>query len=248
MSRCGRSTTVLIVISVATWNVLHRVHAENWYEEVADRWPDEPARIAAVTRWVAGRDEHVVALQEVSGDQLAALREALPHRSVHALRYPRVPRSRRIATALRDRDEHLVVLTEPGSRLITATAFADDPGKGVLVVRTGGLTVIATHVTGDGRRGGQFARLAELATAATGPTVVLGDFNADRETVAAGLGTGFAVAALPDLVPTRPRGGGTKSEFIDHVVTVGATTTAIAVEDLRGVSDHNPVRATVVPD
>jgi endonuclease/exonuclease/phosphatase (EEP) superfamily protein YafD len=236
------------VISVATWNVLHRVHAENWYEEVADRWPDEPARIAAVTRWVAARTEQAVALQEVSGDQLAALRAALPHRAVHALRYPRVPRSRRIATALRDRDEHLVVLAEPGSRLIAATAFADDPGKGVVVVRTGALTVVATHVTGDARRGGQLAHLAELAAAATGPTVVLGDFNADRETVAAGLGAGFAVAALPVGVPTRPRTAGAKSQYIDHVVTRGAGATAVAVEDLHGVSDHNPVRATVVPD
>ncbi|WP_067649864.1 hypothetical protein [Nocardia harenae] len=42
------------MISVASWNVLHRVHAENWYEAVALRWPDEAARNAAVAERVAG--------------------------------------------------------------------------------------------------------------------------------------------------------------------------------------------------
>jgi hypothetical protein len=37
------------VIVAATWNVLHRVQAENWGEDVAVRWPQEQERIAAVT-------------------------------------------------------------------------------------------------------------------------------------------------------------------------------------------------------
>ncbi len=231
------------VISVVTWNVLHRVHAENWYDEVGQRWPDEGARVAAVTEAVVARGERVVALQEVSGDQLAALRRALPGRVVHTLRYPRVPRSRRIETALRDRDEYLVVLADRGSRLLTAAAFADDPGKGAMVVRVDGLTVIATHVTGDGRRGGQLARLAELAARAGGPVALIGDFNTDRETVSAALGSEFTVAAPPSEIPTRPRTSGTKSQFIDHIVTLGATAAEVIVEDVRGLSDHNLVRA-----
>ncbi|WP_054811889.1 endonuclease/exonuclease/phosphatase family protein [Nocardia arizonensis] len=236
------------MISVATWNVLHRVHAENWYEEVADRWPSEPDRIAAVTARLTDHKERAIALQEVSGDQLAALREALPDRAVHAMRYPRVPRPKRIATALRDRDEYLVVIADPGSTLVTAAAFADDPGKGAMVVRTDDLIVIATHVTGDGRRTGQLAHLADLAVSADAPTVLLGDFNADRETVAAALGPDFTVAPLPADPPTRPRGSGTRSQFIDQVVTLGATATDVAVEDVEGLSDHNLVRADITPN
>jgi hypothetical protein len=95
------------VITVATWNVLHRVHAENWGEVVAGRWPDESERITAVTAWLAGRAEQVIALQEVSGDQLASLRSGLASRTVHAFRYPRVPGLRRGACQLRDPGEYL---------------------------------------------------------------------------------------------------------------------------------------------
>jgi hypothetical protein len=90
------------VIAVATWNVLHRVHAENWDEDVAVRWPREPERIAAVTARVAGRAEQVIALQEVSGDQLASLRAGRAGRTIYALRYPRVPAPRRGTCPLRD--------------------------------------------------------------------------------------------------------------------------------------------------
>ncbi|MFI5777595.1 hypothetical protein [Nocardia sp. NPDC051570] len=51
------------MISVATWNVLHRVHAENWYDEVSQRWPDESARIAAVTTRVLEREERAIAIR-----------------------------------------------------------------------------------------------------------------------------------------------------------------------------------------
>jgi endonuclease/exonuclease/phosphatase family metal-dependent hydrolase len=232
------------VITVATWNVLHRVHAENWYEDVAERWPDEAARIAAIAARVARCTEQVIALQEVSGDQLAELRRALPDRAMHALRYPRIPRPRRVATALRDRAEYLLVLVDGPSWEVTAEPFADDPGKGALAVRTGDLTVVATHVTGDQRRTRQLTRLAELAP--PGPTVLLGDFNTDRDTVAAGLGGRCTVAApAPDSPPTRPRDAGTESQFIDHVAGCGVTISDVAVESAGGLSDHNLVRATV---
>jgi endonuclease/exonuclease/phosphatase family metal-dependent hydrolase len=73
--------------------------------------------------------------------------------------------------------------------------------------------------------------------------VLLGDFNADAATVAAGLGDAFTVAALPaDAAPTRP---GTPPGWIDHVVARAATVTDAAVVDVAGRSDHNLVRATV---
>lgn len=236
--------SIATMITVATWNVLHRVHAENWYEDVAQRWPDERARIEAVSARVVARNEQVIALQEVSGDQLTSLRAALPDRTIHTLHYPRLPRPRRIETMLADRGEYLVLLVDGPSEQIAADAFLSDPGKGFLAVRAFGVTFIATHVTGDHRRGGEFARLAELADP-TG-TVLLGDFNVDRDHVAAGLGAEFTVAAFAsDAVPTRPRTSGSKSQFIDHVVGRGVTVADAAVENMDGLSDHNLVYAKI---
>lgn len=233
------------MITVATWNVLHRVHAENWYEDVAARWPDEAERIAAITARVAKLPEQVIALQEVSGDQLASLRAALPDRDIHALRYPRVPRQRRMPTALADRAEYLVLVVDGDGREIAAESFDSDGGKGVLVVATAGLRVAATHVTGDLRRWDQLARLRELGCAGTEPAVLLGDFNIGRDAVAEHLGPEFTVAALPeDGPPTRPRPEHEiKGQFIDHVVARGARVTEAAVDTVDGLSDHNLVRA-----
>ncbi|WP_062984476.1 endonuclease/exonuclease/phosphatase family protein [Nocardia anaemiae] len=233
------------MITVASWNVLHRVHAENWRSDIAIRWPDEAARIAAVTAWIAGRPEQVIALQEVSGDQLASLRSALSDKDIHALRYPRVPRPRNGTTPLRDPTEHLVlVLDEPG-REIAAESFENDPGNGALAVETAGIVVVATHVTGDPRRTHQLTRLAELAPPDRA-TVLLGDFNIDRATVASAFGPDFTVAELPSAsAPTRPRTSGTKSQFIDHVIVRGSTVRDVAVVVVDGLSDHNFIRATI---
>ncbi|MFR9749960.1 endonuclease/exonuclease/phosphatase family protein [Nocardia sp. 004] len=234
------------MITVATWNVLHRVHAENWYENVATRWPDESARIAEITAKVAERTERIIALQEVSGDQLADLRIAMPHRIFHAMRYQRLPTPRRIPSSLLDGGEYLVVLTTAPSKELTSESFAHDSGKGALVVDADGVVVIATHITGDRRRAHQLSRLTELSTASERATVLLGDFNADRSTVATGLGNGFTIAEYtPGALPTRPRTSGTKSQYIDHIVVHGATVTTASVDDVNGVSDHNLVHATV---
>lgn len=230
------------MISVATWNVLHRVHAENWTEDVAARWPDESERITAITALLADRTETVIALQEVSGDQLASLRDALPGRTVHTFRYPRLPTPRRGRDLLRDRSEHLVLLVAGPSTPVAAESFPDDKGKGALAVDVAGTLVIATHVSGDRRRTGQLARLAELSGPAT---VLLGDFNTGSDTVTAGLGDGFAVAGFAaDSPPTR---AGSSRGFIDHVVTRGATAGTAVVDDSNGLSDHNIVHATVSP-
>ncbi|WP_432969156.1 endonuclease/exonuclease/phosphatase family protein [Dactylosporangium sp. CA-233914] len=232
------------MLTVATWNVLHRVHAENWAEPVAGRWPDEAGRIGAVTAVLAGRGERVVALQEVSGDQLASLR-TLPRYDIYALRYPRVPRPRSGESPLADPAEYLVLLVDGPAREVAAEAFPGEPGKGLLAVATGGVLVVATHVTFGPPRAAQLARIAELARGAAGPVVLLGDFNADAATVAAGLGPGFAVARLaPGSPPTRP---GSRSPHIDHVVAHGAAVQDPAVIDMDGLSDHNLLKAVVVP-
>jgi endonuclease/exonuclease/phosphatase family metal-dependent hydrolase len=235
------------VTAVATWNVLHRVHAENWGEDVAVRWPDEATRIAAVTARLAARAEQVIALQEVSGDQLASLRAGLPGRTVYAFRYPRVPRPWHGPCSLHDPAEYLVLLADEPGREVAAESFAADPGKGALAVQVMGTVFVAVHVSVDERRTRQLARLAELAAAwPARPVVLLGDFNASRAVVAAGLGAGFSVASLPpDALPTRPRPSGTAPLYIDHVAVRDASASAATVEDSGGLSDHNLVRATV---
>ncbi|MFF0771215.1 endonuclease/exonuclease/phosphatase family protein [Nonomuraea wenchangensis] len=244
----ARQTSVgwRLMITVMTWNVLHRIHAENWGADIPGRWPDESERIAAVTARIAGRAEQVIALQEVSGDQLASLRRALPGRTVHVLPYPRVPAPRNGPCPLDDPREYLVLAVDGPARQIAAEPFEEDPGKGLLAVQTAGILVIAVHVSSGQRSARQLERLAELAATSPEPVVLLGDFNTDRATVAAGLGPTFTVADLPpDALPTRPRTSGTKSPFIDHVVVRGAEVGGAVVEDADGLSDHNLVHATV---
>ncbi|GAB0104612.1 hypothetical protein JMUB6875_35870 [Nocardia sp. JMUB6875] len=233
-----------MVITVASWNVLHRVHADNWVSDIAARWPEEAARIAAVTATVVARTEQVIALMEVSGDQLASLRKALPGREFHVLDYPRVPRPRRLPNVLDDRGEHLVLIVDGTAREVAAESFLFDPGKGALAIELDGLLIVATHVTGDERRAEQLERLRLLT--ASGPAILLGDFNIDRDTLAAALGPEYAVAEFPpDSIPTRPRDSGSKSQFIDHVVGRGIPVRDLVVEDVAGASDHNLVRAVV---
>ena len=235
------------MITVASWNVLHRIHAENYDEDVVVRWPQERERIAAVTARLKQRPEQVIALQEVSGDQLTSLRASLAGPAVHAFRYPRVPARHDGTCPLRDPSEYLVLLTkDPGLR-VAAWSSEDDPGKGALAVQTAGVVFVSTHVTWDGRRARQLRRLAGLADDRPGqPIVLLGDFNADRATVASGLGGDFTVTALsPDSRPTRPGKPGQGPQSIDHVAARGASITSVAVEDADGLSDHNFVRAAI---
>lgn len=219
---------------MATWNVLHRIHADNWGEDVAGNWPDEAKRIAAVAERVRELTEDVVALQEVSGDQLVALRDT--GRTVHAMRYPRMPRPRVMASSLTDNTEYLVLLVDGPSRELGAEAFPDDGGKGALAVDVQGITVVATHVSWGNKRIGQLSRLVELAPA---PAVLLGDFNADADTVLATLGESFRAAELPAGSKTRGQ------QTIDHVIVRGAAAAEARVLHADGLSDHSPVRAAI---
>jgi endonuclease/exonuclease/phosphatase family metal-dependent hydrolase len=243
-------------LAVATWNVLHRIHAENWGEAPIERFPDERARLAGIAARVAAILEAgcaAVCLQEVSGDQLAALRAAAPRATLLSSAYPRGPWPRRrdgappAVAQLVDPTEHLVTVVAPGvaARLVEAAAFDDDPGKGLLAVELdGGWLLVDVHVSYGARQRGQLARVAHVAGARPGPTAILGDFNADATQVAAALGDAYAlvVPAAPAL-PTRPRTSGDKSQTIDHVALRGATATAAFVRPVDGLSDHNLVEA-----
>lgn len=227
-----------------TWNVLHRIHADNWGEAVVHA--DEAARIAAITARLVARDEQVLALQEVSGDQLASLRTALPTATIFTLQYPRIPKPRHGTSSLRDPAEYLVTVVLGAATEVAAEASRDDPGKGLLAVDVGGALVINTHVTYGEPRVRQLARLSQVACATDGPAILLGDFNAERTIVAAALGEAFAFAVLAEsALPTRPRTTGGKSSSIDHVIVRGATAGAAAVIDAGGLSDHSLVTARI---
>jgi endonuclease/exonuclease/phosphatase family metal-dependent hydrolase len=232
------------MLTVATWNVLHRIHGENWDEAVVRQWPDERARIAAITHTIAGLDAQVIALQEVSGDQLESLR-ALP-RTLLAFRYPRLPALRRGQPQLQSPAEYLVVLTDGPADEVAAAAFASDPGKGLLAVRFGATTIVNTHVSFGAHSRSQLRRVAEVAVAAPGAAVVLGDFNVGLATVAEAFGAAFSVHDPGPALSSRPRpAGATKATTIDHVFVRGAAPLATTVLDVQGLSDHNPVVARI---
>ena len=244
----------MTALRVTTWNLLHRVHAENWGEEVPTLHPEEAPRIRAQSARIAALMEGsaLVGLQEVSGDQLSSLRATLP-RDVElvSLRYPRRPRPRRGTShraTLGDPSEHLVTLIGGGlsARLVEAQAFAEDPGKGFVAIDIGGALMINTHVSYGKRSRVQLAHLARLIGRYSGPVVLCGDFNADRETVAACLGPSLSFArAAPGSLPTRPRHRSTKSDTIDHVIVEGGRAGAATVLDAEGLSDHNIVTAAI---
>jgi endonuclease/exonuclease/phosphatase family metal-dependent hydrolase len=245
-------------MQIATWNVLHRIHAENWGDGPLERFPREADRIAAITSRVAEQIADgctAICLQEVSGDQLASLRPAVPaDAQLFVLRYPRVPRPKHAPiSTLADPTEHLVTIIadDRAVRGTEAMVYPDDGGKGFLAVALAeGGGIVNTHVTFGDKRAGQLGYLGACASAiAGGPTVIVGDFNADRETVAAALGTHhtFAIPTEPAL-PTRPRPADKpsgKSQTIDHIIVRGGRAVDCAVVDIDGLSDHNLVVARI---
>jgi endonuclease/exonuclease/phosphatase family metal-dependent hydrolase len=231
-------------VQIATWNVLHRIHAVNWHEAAIDVHVDERARITAIASRVATLAD-VVCLQEVSGDQLALLR-ALPGVELAVHTYPRVPRLFRPGPMpLTDPTEHLVVVSKRPLRAQRGHTFAGDRGKGYLAVELDDLTVIDTHVSYGDHHGPQCADLAEAA-GGHARVAIVGDFNADRAACLGAL-AGFAAAEpVQPALPTRPRTKpGGKSQDIDHVFVRGVQARDVAVLSGDGLSDHNPVVATI---
>ncbi|MCX5748498.1 MAG: endonuclease/exonuclease/phosphatase family protein [Proteobacteria bacterium] len=227
--------------------MLHRVHAENYIEPSIVAHPDERARTLAIADRLESLGD-LVALQEVSGDQLAVIRARYGARAlVWSAQYPRVPHFRGgSTTSLVDPTEHLVTIVFGRPvRGSTAHTFASDPGKGYVTVELDGLLVINTHVSYGDRSAAQLGQVAAVAAAHAGPTVIVGDFNAHREAVLAGLG-GVAILPPDGSLPTRPRGkGASKSPDIDHVIVHGAVGSDARVLDSTGLSDHHIVTATI---
>jgi endonuclease/exonuclease/phosphatase (EEP) superfamily protein YafD len=238
-------------VKVLTWNVLHRVHAENYGELAIHRWRDEPERVRRVVGLVsqAMRVDGFGAalLQEVSGDVLESLRVHLPEWAVLNHPYPRVPRQKRPGAPLRDLSEHLAVIAPEGSTVLRAQTFADDPGKGVLAVTVpSGLVVASTHVSWGPKGEAQLATLRELFHASSAPVCIGGDFNAEREVLVRAFGAEGVVGALPPGSPrTRPAEGATGGADIDHLLVCRAELRDLHVIDHNELSDHRPVAATV---
>lgn len=231
---------------VASWNVLHKVHADNWNENPSDL--PEPDRIAAIARQVEkllARCD-AICLQEVSGDQLRALRA--PH--VFDFTYPRVPKPKHGTTPLQDLTEHLVVVSTRPGKVVSSAAFPSDHGKGYLAVELqNGVVVVSTHITFGDRAIAQMTEVAALARARALPVAIGGDFNADAAAVTAAFGAGF-VLGVPKAgsLHTRPRPVGTssKSQDIDHLLAWRAAIARCEVLDGGALSDHNPVQADLV--
>jgi endonuclease/exonuclease/phosphatase family metal-dependent hydrolase len=232
-------------VIVVSWNVLHRIHAVNWSEPAIANWSDERSRLGSVADFVAATKADVVCLQEVSGDQLAMLRD-VEEGEIFATKYPRIPAFRRATTeSLRDPAEYLVtIVRDTGAKVVRAEAFPTDGGKGFQRVElVNGTTVINAHVSFGDKRTAQLARLAVEARQGPGLAIVCGDFNADRATCGVDLGEDFTAAVPLDGLHTRPRQTPSeKSQDIDHVFVLGGKALETSVLDGETRSDHNPVR------
>ncbi|WNG33868.1 endonuclease/exonuclease/phosphatase family protein [Archangium violaceum] len=238
-------------MKVLTWNVLHRVHAENYGEPAIQRWSDETERVRRVVDLVSKAlrvDGFGAALlQEVSGDVLEALRDHLPTWAVLDHPYPRMPRQKRPGAPMRDLSEHLVVVAPEGSTVLRAQTFASDPGKGVLAVTLpSGLVIASTHVSWGPKGEAQLATLQELFHASSAPICLGGDFNAEREVLVRAFGAEVVVGTLPPGSPrTRPAEDATGGADIDHLLVCRAELSDLRVLEHSELSDHRPVAATV---
>lgn len=233
-------------VRVATWNVLHRIHAENWAEGSVAAYPDEASRVEGITQeiasWLdAGVD--VVCLQEVSGDQLESLRGALRLHVFHH-RHPRLPRLKKpVGTKLARPAEYLVTLSRHEGTRVAGHEYEEDGGKGALEVQlAGGVTVINTHVSFGHKRVAQLAKLSSLLTTRS---LVMGDFNERRDVVHGALGASLSCTDLSGQLPTRFGQSGSDGQHIDHVLCRGGVIREATVLDIGALSDHRPVKARV---
>ena len=239
-------------MKVMTWNVLHRVHAENYREPAVTAWPDESARVKAVAalvlKAVTADACELVLLQEVSGDVLNELRHRLPpNLKICSHQVPRLPKLKvKTATSLFDASEHLVVIGPPTLQTQRAMTAAGDEGKGLIAARVNeGLVAISTHVSWGSKGAAQLQVLQQVMAELPGTVVLGGDFNAERDEVSRGLGDGYTVTELAaDSRRTRQSPDGEGAD-IDHLLCRGARWTDAHVVDHHGLSDHSPLIATL---
>ena len=250
----------MTALAVMTWNVLHRIHAVNWNEQPVAQFPDERERIAGITAFIARQLDagiDVVCLQEVSGDQYAQLSQVLGQGAVFfAHRYPRIPQLRDQAAALKsplaDPSEYLIVIVAEKlakhAQQRASETFANDFGKGYLAVALeAGILVVDAHVTW-GERGRM--QLAALASLEGGAAIIAGDFNAELAVVTphfhGSVGSpAFSISNLAGQRHTRIATREKDSHTIDHIVVRTGRITTATVLDAAGLSDHNPVIATI---
>jgi endonuclease/exonuclease/phosphatase family metal-dependent hydrolase len=239
-------------LRVTTWNVLHRVHAMNWHEAPVATFPDERERTAAIAtlvgEWFADGVD-AVCLQEVSGDQLVALRRASSGVQVFDHVYPRLPRVRIGGAApLDDPTEHLVTLVAGAvsARQAESRTFDSDPGKGFLAVELeASIRLISTHVSFGGRSAKQLAAVLAAASEGPGGAIVVGDFNAPADALRVAFCSPFALCDLTGERPTRDATPDHPGRTIDHVLARGGVIEIASVLDGRGLSDHAPVTSSV---
>lgn len=240
-------------MNILTWNVLHRIHAENHDDPAIGRWPDEAARTRHVVAMIADAMRagsiDVALLQEVSGDTLAALQCALPNYGVISHVYPRVPRPRGPHSALIAPEEHLVVIGPIGARALHAETFETDPGKGLLTVEVGpGVAVVTTHVSFGPSSQAQLARLRQVVRETPSVCCVGGDFNARRAWVGRELSEALQVAELPEGgMRTHSPEDDPHGRDLDHLCFRHGTVAEARVLPNSGVSDHRPVWASFHP-
>ncbi len=255
VAMCGMlEPNPILRLRLATWNVLHRIHAQNWGESPLSLYPEEQERLAEVAGRVLsllGSGCQIIALQEVSGDLLGQLHARLPPEvQVFEHTYSRLPRLREPTPGpapLKDPSEHLVTLVSGHEARRGRAQDADnDPGKGFLAVHLGErCVVINAHVSGRERGRSQLEMLAREALANPGPAVIVGDFNVQPGKVREAMPPPFELADHSGQRATRTGGGGQPDSWIDHVVGLRATIEEIEVVDAGRCSDHNPVRAAV---
>mmetsp|Transcript_26123 Transcript_26123/g.60311 ORF Transcript_26123/g.60311 Transcript_26123/m.60311 type:complete len:463 (-) Transcript_26123:13-1401(-) len=245
---------------VATWNVLHRVYAQQPANEsnadirtVLRQFPLEKQRWDSVIETVTAAFQEgtaVFCLQEVSGDLLAFLRHKLPPNVIlFAYRLPRVPvnvEGTPSEATLFDRSEHLVtlVLLSQGGSDLGGCSIDDTSGLSFLEVRVGKdvhvfNTVVSRHSTATNLEPLR-NRVQQLS--AGGCAVVAGDLNGPRSTL-----RGFAgpEATWSNLASSERKTRG--HTVADHVVGFSAEVSDATVLPCDGVSDHCVVRARVTP-
>jgi endonuclease/exonuclease/phosphatase family metal-dependent hydrolase len=252
-----------MMFQLTTWNVLHRIHAVNWNEAPVVKFPDERVRIAGITDFIATHlfpISTAIALQEVSGDQLASVRAAFEAKAtILTHEYPRLPKLKQpsATTPLSNLKEYLVtIVPHPRStRVIESETYESDPGKGFLsTLIDDKLLVINTHVSAGGRRDKQLARLVR-ATSNHSAVATLGDFNTEHDLLHATLLTlaeahsimgGFTLTDLSAQPVTRVGSPGKSGHTIDHVISKHPLTIEPGtVIDAGGLSDHQPVTARI---
>jgi len=228
---------------VATWNVLHWVHAKN-HGEVPAWLPNEARRARAVVDRICAIDVNVWCLQEVSGNTLSLIRKRFPPGMVHWHQFPRIPRLRNglQETCVEIGAEYLVTIAQ-GFK-VNATHFHGEEGKGYLAVElaVGGF-VLNTHVSFEpDKRNDQLTQLEHEASPHRGRAVLCGDFNCEIGDVLAGLSAAWKPTrrASADMY-SRPASRGGGGQNIDHILYDSPGTCTAEILDAEGLSDHNIV-------